>query len=107
MQVLKNHCAVVGRNFEEIEKSCWPVGQIFLGKTRTDAEKKVSRMRPKGVSLDDFMRTSFVGAPEDFIELIKPYVTLGVTQFMLFFGDLPETSGLQLFAEKVIPMLTI
>ena len=107
LQVLKSHCAVIGRNFEAIEKSCWPVGQIFLGATNRDADELGSNMKPEGVSLEDFSQTSFVGTPKDFTELIKPYVKLGVTQFMLFFGDLPETSGLQLFAEKVIPMLKI
>ncbi|WNZ28705.1 MAG: TIGR03560 family F420-dependent LLM class oxidoreductase [Candidatus Bathyarchaeota archaeon] len=102
MQVLKNHCAVVGRNIEEIEKSCWPVGQIFLGATKRAANKLVSQILPIGVRLEEFTQTSFVGTPEDFMDLIKPYVKLGVTQFMLFFGDLPETTGLELFAQKVI-----
>jgi hypothetical protein len=32
---------------------------------------------------------------------MQPYVDLGVTHFMLFFGDLPNLSSLQLFAETV------
>ncbi|MCW4021744.1 MAG: TIGR03560 family F420-dependent LLM class oxidoreductase [Candidatus Bathyarchaeota archaeon] len=105
MEVLKNHCTVVGRNFEEIEKSCWPAGQIFLGKTKKDAENMVSQMLPEGVCLEDFVRASFVGTPESIIELLKPYQKLGVTQFMLYFANLPQTDSLQLFAEKVIPKM--
>ena len=92
----------MGRSFDEIEKSCWPAGQIFIGEDRKKLEKKVLKWVPKGVSLEDFRRTSFVGAPEDFIKQIRQYVNLGVTHFMLFFGDLPDLGGLRLFAENVV-----
>ena len=62
----------------------------------------VSQWVPKGVSLEDFMQTSFVGTPEDCIKQLQPYANLGVTHFMLFFGDLPSLDGLRLFAEKVV-----
>ena len=99
LNVLEKHCEAVGRRFDEIEKSCWPAGQIFIG---ADIDEMVSQWVPKGVSLEDFMQTSFVGTPEDYIKLLQPYASLGVTQFMLFFGDLPSLDGLRLFAEKVV-----
>jgi F420-dependent oxidoreductase-like protein len=102
LKVLEKHCAAVGRPFNEIEKSCWPAGQIFIGEDRKELEKKISMWLPKGVSLEDFMRTSFVGTPEDFIKQLRQYLDLGVTHFMLFFGDLPDLTGLRLFAEKVV-----
>ena len=103
LQILKNHCADVGRDFNDIEKSCWPVGQIFLGKTQKDADNLFSKFLPQGVNLEDFLKTSFVGTPKDFFDMIEPYLKLDVTQFMLYFGDLPQTESLQLFAEKVVP----
>ena len=99
LNVLEKHCEAAGRRFDEIEKSCWPTGQIFIG---ADIDEMVSQWVPKGVSLEDFMQTSFVGTPEDCIKLLQPYASLGVTQFMLFFGDLPSLDGLKLFAEKVV-----
>jgi len=102
MKVLEKHCDAVGRSFDEIEKSCWPVGQIFIGEDRKELKKKILQLTPKGVSLEDFMRTSFVGTPEEFIKQIQQYLNLGVTHFMLFFGDLPDIGGLRLFAEKVV-----
>ncbi len=99
LNVLEKHCEAVGRRFDEIEKSCWPAGQIFIGE---DIDEMVSQWVPKGVSLEDFMQTSFVGTPEDCIKLLQPYANLGVTQFMLFFGDLPSLDGLRLFAENVV-----
>jgi F420-dependent oxidoreductase-like protein len=102
LKVLEKHCEAVGRHFDAIEKSCWPAGQIFIG---ADTDELVSQWLPKGVSLEDFMQTSFVGTPENFIKLLRQYAVLGVTQFMLFFGDLPSLDGLRLFAEKVVPKI--
>jgi alkanesulfonate monooxygenase SsuD/methylene tetrahydromethanopterin reductase-like flavin-dependent oxidoreductase (luciferase family) len=62
----------------------------------------VSQWVPKSVSFKDFMQTSFVGTPEDCMKLLQPYANLGVTQFMLFFGNLSSIDGLRLFAEKVV-----
>ena len=102
LKVLEKHCDAVGRSFHEIEKSCWPAGQIFIGENRKELEKRVLQWVPKGVILEDFLRTSFVGTPEDCIKQIQKYVNLGVTHFMLFFGDLPDLRGLRLFAENVV-----
>jgi len=102
LKVLEKHCEAVGRSFHEIEKSCWTAGQIFIGENRKELENRVLQLMPKGVILEDFMRTSFVGTPEDCIKQIRQYVNLGVTHFMLFFGDLPDLRGLRLFAENVV-----
>jgi F420-dependent oxidoreductase-like protein len=98
LKVLEKHCKSVGRGFDNIEKSCWPAGQVFIGE---DIDLMVTQWMPKGAILEDFMKRSFVGTPEDCIELLQPYANLGVTQYMLFFGDLPSMDGLRFFAEKV------
>ena len=105
MKVLEKHCDAVGRSFNDIEKSCWPTGQIFIGDDSKELKKRASQLLPKGVSLKDFMKTSFVGTPEDFIKQLQPYVNLGVTHFMLFFGDLPDLEGVKVFAENVVQKL--
>ena len=102
LKILEKHCKAVGRHFDEIEKSCWPAGQIFIGADQKDLDEKVPQWVPEGVSVEDFMRTNFVGTPEDYIKKIRHYVNLGVTHFMLFFGGLPDMRGLRLFAEKVV-----
>lgn len=98
LKVLEKHCKSVGRNFKDIEKSCWPAGQVFVGE---DVDSLITQWVPKGAILEDFLKRSFVGTPEDCIELLQQYASLGVTQYMLFFGDLPNMYGLRLFAEKV------
>lgn len=105
LKILEKQCEAAGRNFHSIEKSCWPMGQTFLGEDKKDLDEKVPKWLPKGVTLEDFLRTNFVGTPEDCIKQIRPYMNLGVKHFMLFFGDLPDLSGLRLFAEKVAPKI--
>ena len=102
LKLLEEHCQVVGRSFQEIEKSCWFAGHLFVGENRKKAEEKVVQRVPEGVSLEDFVKTSLVGTPQDCLKQVRQYANLGVTHFMLFFGDLPDLKGLRLFAEEVV-----
>lgn len=105
LKVLEKHSNNAGRNMDNIEKSCWPAGQIFLRETKDELDKQVSQWMPKGTTKNEFMKTNFVGTPEDFIKLMQPYLNLGVKHFMMFFGDLPDLTGIRLFKKKVAPML--
>jgi F420-dependent oxidoreductase-like protein len=105
LKLLEKHCKAVGRNFQEIEKSCWLAGQIFVNENRKELEEMVVHRVPEGVSLEDFVQTSLVGTSEDCLRRVRQYANLGVTHFMLFFGDLPELGGLRLFAEEVVQKL--
>jgi F420-dependent oxidoreductase-like protein len=101
IEVLESHCKAVGRDCHEIERSCWLGGQIFVTPDRKELEEKVLLWKPKNVSVEDFKKHSFIVAPEECKRKIQQYVDVGVTYFMLFFGGLPDMSGLRLFAEKV------
>ena len=105
LQILEDHCKAVGRNFLDIEKSCWPAGQIITASNQMELEKKTQRLKPKNVTREAFGKNSFVGTPEQCLDQLQSYSKLGVTYFMLFFGDLPNTSGLQLFAEAVAKLI--
>ncbi len=102
LEILKNHCNAVNRDFQTIEKSCWLGGQIFVTQDRTECDEIVRRLKPKNVSLEDFKKLNFIGSPAECKQKIREYAGLGVTSFMLFFGDLPNLSGLKLFSEKVV-----
>ncbi len=101
LDVLESHCKAVDRDFNEIEKSCWLGGQIFVVPDQKELDNKVSQLKPKNVSLKDFKKFNFVATPDGCRQEIRRYTSLGVTYFMLFFGDLPDVSSLRLFAEKV------
>jgi alkanesulfonate monooxygenase SsuD/methylene tetrahydromethanopterin reductase-like flavin-dependent oxidoreductase (luciferase family) len=102
LKILGSHCEKIGRVFQKIEKSCWPWGQIFIESNPQNVEKTVQRAKPKGVPLEDFKKNNFVGSAEACQEKIQKYKNIGVTHFMLFFGDLPNLNGLRLFAKRTM-----
>ena len=99
LQVLKAHCESVGRDFNEIEKSCWPAGQLLIAQDIASAKAKKRKFKSPCMSRVDFEKFNFVGTPDDCAALLQPYLDLGVTYFMLFFADLPQTGSLRLFAD--------
>jgi F420-dependent oxidoreductase-like protein len=106
LHVLQKYCDLANRNFGKIEKSCWPAGQIIIAKNQKELNAKVQRLKPKNVSREDFEKYTLIGTPDVCIEKLQPYLDLGVKHFMLFFGELPNTSGLKLFAEAVAKKIT-
>jgi F420-dependent oxidoreductase-like protein len=101
LEVLESHCSAVGRDFQEIERSCWPGGQVVIARNKEELRGKIMHEKPKSVTLKDLERTSLIGNPDECVKQLQQYVDLGVTHFMLFFGDLPAFSSLGLFAETV------
>ncbi len=101
LKVLEDLCSAVGRDFWEIERSCWPGGQVVIATNKEELRRKITCEKPKSITLEDFERTSLIGTPDECARKLQPYGDLGVTHFMLFFGDLPNFSSLSLFAETV------
>ncbi|MGH2458807.1 MAG: LLM class flavin-dependent oxidoreductase [Chloroflexota bacterium] len=46
-----------------------------------------------------------VGTPDEIVDRLRQYQSLGVRHFMLWFLDFPSTRGIELFAEKVRPVV--
>ena len=65
----------------------------------------MQQWKPRHITVDDFKKPNFVCTPDECVQKIRQYTNLGVTNFMLFFGDLPQMDGLRIFAEKVINKL--
>jgi alkanesulfonate monooxygenase SsuD/methylene tetrahydromethanopterin reductase-like flavin-dependent oxidoreductase (luciferase family) len=102
LEVLENYCRAAGRNPQEIEKSCWPGGQVLISRDQEELGEKLLQRKPKRGAIGDFEKLNLVGTPDDCLKKLKPYTDLGVTYFMLFFGDLPSLDGLKLFAGSVL-----
>ena len=100
--VLEKQCKSIGRNFGEVEKSCWPGCQVIIANNHGDLDEKVSQRKTVNTNLEDFKKCALVGTPDECIDQLQVYVKLGVTYFMLFFGDLPRLDELRLFAVDVI-----
>lgn len=103
--VLEAHCRAVGRDPNEIELSCWPGGQVLIASSQKDLSRIILERKPKNVSLKDFENLNLAGTPDVCLKKLQPYLDLGFTHFMLFFGDLPSLDGLTLFAESVMKKL--
>ena len=101
-EVLKGHCAAVGRDYDEIQKTWSP--EIFIRETEAEvdrgreplvlgrARRVVDRGQPRG-------HTGAGG------RRIQEYVDLGCTGFYPWCSDYPETETVRLFAEQVVPQL--
>jgi F420-dependent oxidoreductase-like protein len=102
MEILKKNCRAIGRDFEQIEKSCWPAGQILIAQNNDELNSKIKQFKPAHMALEDFKKSTLVGTPQECIEHLRFYADLGISYFMLYFADLPSTEGLSLFAKEVI-----
>jgi F420-dependent oxidoreductase-like protein len=106
--VLKEHCAEVDREFDDIKKS-W-TGDLFLVPTGSGVKSNVqeylaSRQRyitgsTHARDYDGYLRRNIVGTPDECCHKIAEYVKLGVTRF---YFECSTTKSRELFAEEVMP----
>jgi F420-dependent oxidoreductase-like protein len=102
LAVLENHCKGVGRDFQEVERSCWPTAQIFMGKTQKEADEKILKNKPANMDIADFKKSTFAGTPTQFLDQMQVYLNLGATYFMLYFAELPRVDNLRIFAQEIL-----
>lgn len=103
-EVLKQHCADVGRDFDEIRRTWHPDCVV------RESEDEIRKLHEAGEvgslwnePYDSWKEGNLIGTPEQVAEKIREYVALGCAGFVTWFPDLPGTDSLELFAEKVIP----
>ena len=99
-EVLKGHCAAVGRDYDEIQKTWAP--EVFV---REDEQEILDGGTRSffGEAFDSWRAGNLVGTPEQVAEKVQAYIDLGCTGFYPWCSDLPETESMRLFAEQVIP----
>jgi alkanesulfonate monooxygenase SsuD/methylene tetrahydromethanopterin reductase-like flavin-dependent oxidoreductase (luciferase family) len=102
---LEKECKAIGRDFSNIEKSCWLGGQVLIAANEEELLEKIRQKNVAGLSMEEFKKTAFTGTPQQCREQLKVYVDLGATFFMLYFSDLPSVDGLKLFAEAVMKLI--
>jgi F420-dependent oxidoreductase-like protein len=102
MSVLDRHCAALGRNPAEIERSWFGPVLIDDEPERLSARlrKRAERASTMGAAIDERM---IAGTPEQVIDRLQEYVALGVTHFIAMFGRVDDLRATRLFAEQVIP----
>ena len=119
LAALEAACEQAGRDVGDIE--CSVESQILLVESRDEVREKLRAMAdldpdqspvPELTAFlngatDDLPEcitaTWLIGTPDEVTEQLSTYVDIGIDHFLLWFIDAPETDGLDLFAETIMP----
>lgn len=96
LNVLRAHCAAVGRNYDDIVKT-WSAEAIALAPSEAAAHD-IAAASP-------YNRDAIIGTPDQVAEQLRAFVDLGVEYLIVRLVDFPATTGIELFAQEVIPRL--
>lgn len=110
LDVLRDHCTNIGRNFNEIRKS-W-TGDLFLLPRGSNVKSNVEeylKSRQQYVretraaqvrDYDGYVRRNIVGTPDECCSKIEEYLKLGITRFYL---ECTTTKSRELFSKEIMP----
>jgi F420-dependent oxidoreductase-like protein len=98
--VLRAHCADVGRDPDEITMTWSP--EIHIRETEQEIVEGGSRSF-WGEPFDSWRAGNLVGTPEQVCERIAEYRSLGCGGLVPWCSDYPDETTLRLFATRVIP----
>lgn len=101
LDLLREHCAAIGRDFDEIEVSEQCV--IVVGRDEKDFEQKWRAARATLGRVWEIEKAGFRGTPEQIVEQIRTRNEQGVTFFTFLLGDNHAPESLELLAERVLP----
>lgn len=96
LEILRNHCEAVGRDFNEIVKT-WSAEAVAVAESEAEA-KRIADESP-------YNNHSIIGTPEQVAAQLQRFLDLGVEYLIVRVLDFPRTEGLELFAREVMPRL--
>ena len=114
-QVLREHCADVGADFEAITRSA--NYNVVVGRDEAEVDERLAGIRDRmlrgGVTEDAVdrqvsnLRTQpAVGTPEQIVETLQDLQAQGMTYAITYFAEAAyDTSGIELFEDEVISAL--
>jgi alkanesulfonate monooxygenase SsuD/methylene tetrahydromethanopterin reductase-like flavin-dependent oxidoreductase (luciferase family) len=97
LEVLRGHCAAVGRDYDEIVKT-WSAEAVAVAGTESQAQR-IEAASP-------YSQDSIVGTPAQVAEQLQAFVDLGVRVLIVRPLDFPNTEGIKMFAQEVMPRLS-
>ena len=97
--VLREHCAAVGRDFNEIRKTISP-SVISIHESEEVARKQALE------SPYTKNRIALIGTPDQVAARLQAYVDLGADLIQVRMADFPHTAGSELFIREVMPRFT-
>lgn len=98
-EILKRHCADVGRDYDAITKTV--AGEVFI--RETEAEVRAEARPSWGQAFEPWAHANLVGTPEQVADKIEAHVRAGAGGFIPWCTDYPADTTLRLLAEKVMP----
>lgn len=93
---LRQHCADVGRPFDDITRTSFAV--ILIGRDEAEVERKKDRFPD-----DANARSAIVGTPEQVIAGLQAYADVGSQYVTFHMPDAVDLEPLFLFGETVVP----
>lgn len=96
LDVLRKHCVDVGRDYDSIVKT-WSAEAIAVAPTETEA-RRIAEASP-------YDNHPIIGTPEQVADQLQPFLDLGVEYLIVRVVDFPDTAGIELFAQDVMPRL--
>ena len=99
-EILKGHCAAVGRDEETIRKTWGP--ELFIRETEAEIVAAGSKSLV-AEPFDSWRAGNLVGTPEQVSEKIASYIALGCRGFIPWCSDYPDTTSMELLATQVMP----
>ncbi len=111
IDVIESHCETVGRDPDAIEYS-WD-GHVICTRDDATLDRLLELMTPiqfeesyqdrAPIETEADAREYFImGTPEECADAIERRIDVGVTKFQCWFLDIPDTSGMELFADEVM-----
>jgi len=99
LEILREHCAKVGRPYEEITRSNFAT--VVIGKDDADVARKRDR-------LADLIPTNgaLIGTPAQLIDTFRAYADVGIQYSVFRMPDWIDGEPIRLFADEVIPALS-
>lgn len=98
--VLRQHCAAVGRDADEIVMTWSP--EVFIRPTEAEVVAAGSRSL-WSEPFDSWRAGNLVGTPEQVAEKVQTYRELGCGGIVPWCSDYPDTTSLELLATEVVP----
>jgi len=101
LDVLRQHCADVGRNYAEIIKSSELA--IHLIEPGEDPVKATERAR-RGLPYEEYTKGKIVGPPDVVVERLNALVDVGIEYFIIYMpGIAYDQQPMRDFAQQVMP----
>jgi alkanesulfonate monooxygenase SsuD/methylene tetrahydromethanopterin reductase-like flavin-dependent oxidoreductase (luciferase family) len=100
---LRRLCERNGRDPDSIEVSEQVV--VVVGETAAEVARERGRAELIMAGFAKFDGDVHVGTPEEVADALRARAALGVRHFMVMFGDFGGDAQIELFAERVLPLL--